>query len=163
MNHRFLTLFLLSAAALSPVDLPELPSSNARWLNGVVPKLAAKKPTILFVFARDCGNCRRTHAFVNQLHSRLGPRVNIVGVHTPEFDDEKDVSKLLKYARSVKISYPVIIDNDWQVWRALSNRYWPAMYLFDRDSKHFATYIGETHVDDDQARRIESEMYQLAR
>ena len=55
----------------------------------------------------------------------------MIGVHTPEFDFEKDVDNVRQAAKEMKIDYPIAIDNDHAIWRAFKNDIWPALYFVD--------------------------------
>ena len=67
----------------------------------------------------------------------------IIGVHTPEFDYEKDVEKVKEALLGLDVPYPVALDNDWKTWRTYRNRYWPAMYLLDKAGTIRYVHIGE--------------------
>lgn len=151
MRH-LLFLWLLSASAAAAIELPAFQMSG--WLNAP-PALEPEKFTLLFVFTRDCGNCHRSHPFINAMQARYGNKVRFIGVHSPEFSWEKDIAKLRAYAERMAIRYPVYRDDDMRVWNALDNRYWPAFFLFDNRGKHVATFVGETHPGDGNAQRIE--------
>ena len=122
---------------------------------------AQGKSTLVFFFTRDCGNCHRSHTFMNAMQARYGARVNFIAVHTPEFSSEKDVGKLRTYAERMGIRYPVYRDDEMKIWNALDNRYWPAFFLFDARGNHSATFVGETHPGDTNAQRIESALSRL--
>jgi hypothetical protein len=55
----------------------------------------------------------------------------VVGVHTPEFEFEKDVDNVRRALKEMRVSYPVAVDNDYAIWRAFKNQYWPALYFVD--------------------------------
>lgn len=154
---------LCLATVLIPVNALDYPSFSARaeyWLSGKLPR-QSQGPTLLFIFTRDCGNCHRSHAFLNQVEKKFGKELQIIGIHTPEFSWEKDPVRLRAYAATNHIAYPIYLDSDMEVWRALENRYWPAFYLFDGDNRHVQTFIGETHAGDANARSIESAIIAL--
>lgn len=67
----------------------------------------------------------------------------IIGVHTPEFNYEKDIDKVKDALVRLDVPYPVALDNDWKTWRAYRNRYWPAMYLIDKAGDIRYVHIGE--------------------
>jgi hypothetical protein len=50
-------------------------------------------------------------------------------VHTPEFSFERDVANVRRATRDMRVDYPVVIDNEYEIWQAFSNQYWPALYL----------------------------------
>jgi thiol-disulfide isomerase/thioredoxin len=67
----------------------------------------------------------------------------VIGVHTPEFFFEHDIELVRKAVRDRGISYPVAADNDYAVWRAFSNNYWPALYFLDREGTVRDQHFGE--------------------
>lgn len=84
---------------------------------------------------------------MRELHQRYADTdVHLISVHTPEFDHEKDVEKVRAQAREHGLDYPIAIDNDWTIWRAYQNRYWPALYLIDRHGIVREHHAGEIHV-----------------
>ena len=77
--------------------------------------------------------------------------LEIIGVHTPEFDYEKELSNVQAAVESLDVTWPVAIDNEWQTWRAYNNRYWPAMYIIDKSGNLRHLKIGEGQYDHTEA------------
>ena len=71
----------------------------------------------------------------------------IIGVHTPEFNHEKDIDNVKESLGRLDVPYPVTLDNEYQTWRAYRNRYWPAMYLLDKAGNIRYVHIGEGAYD----------------
>lgn len=91
------------------------------------------------------------------MEARLEPKgLQIIGVHTPEFDHEKIRKNIVSKAAEFGLHHPIMIDNDFSYWQAMHNRYWPAYYIIDKQGRIRAVYYGETHEDDRQAKQIES-------
>jgi thiol-disulfide isomerase/thioredoxin len=67
----------------------------------------------------------------------------VIGVHTPEFAFEKDVANVRRASVSLGVRYPVIIDNDFGIWRAFNNRAWPALYFIGADGRIRHHVLGE--------------------
>jgi hypothetical protein len=67
----------------------------------------------------------------------------IIGVHTPEFNYERDIDNVREALVNLDVPYAVAIDNDWQTWRAYNNRYWPAKYIIDKAGHIRHIHIGE--------------------
>ncbi len=67
----------------------------------------------------------------------------IIGVHTPEFNHEKDIDNVKESLVRLDVPYPVALDNEYETWRAYRNRYWPAMYLLDKAGNIRYVHIGE--------------------
>ncbi len=75
----------------------------------------------------------------------------VIGVHTPEFNYEKDLNNVKEALVRLDVPYPVALDNDWKTWRAYRNRYWPAMYLIDKAGEVRYLHIGEGDYDRTEA------------
>ena len=64
-------------------------------------------------------------------------------MHTPEFDFERDLANVRQAATEMKINYPVALDNDYKVWQAFGNQYWPALYFVDAEGHIRHQVFGE--------------------
>jgi cytochrome c biogenesis protein CcdA/thiol-disulfide isomerase/thioredoxin len=100
------------------------------------------KVVLIDFWTYSCINCLRTLPYLKAWHEKYKDQgLVIIGVHTPEFAFEKDISNVQKAVNDLGISYPVAIDNDRTIWKAYRNKYWPAHYFIDRTSlvryKHF--------------------------
>jgi hypothetical protein len=71
----------------------------------------------------------------------------VIGVHSPEFAFERNVSNVRAAVASLKIGYPVAIDNDYKIWRAFGNEYWPAHYFIDAQGRTRYHHFGEGEYD----------------
>jgi hypothetical protein len=67
----------------------------------------------------------------------------VVGVHTPEFPFEHDAANVVRESLGDRVGYPVALDNDYGVWRAFDNHYWPALYLADAEGRIRYHHFGE--------------------
>jgi len=113
------------------------PEFGQLWLNTAFPlSLRSLRGQVVLVDFWDytCVNCIRTLPYLKEWNARYsGKGLTIVGVHTPEFYFAS-VTELVQLAvRDFGITYPVVLDNDYQIWQAFANRYWPAKYLVDPD------------------------------
>ncbi len=79
----------------------------------------------------------------------------MIGVHSPEFEIEKDRGRVERFAAKFKITHPIFIDNDFAYWNALGNKFWPEFYLADRQGVIRGRLRGEMHEDSEQARRFD--------
>ena len=79
----------------------------------------------------------------------------VIGVHSPEFAFEKDLGNVREATRKLGVTYPVVIDNDFVIWKAFKNHYWPAFYFIDGQGRIRATKVGEGEYDTSE-RRIQS-------
>lgn len=137
---------LAAAARARDVEMPEF-TGISRWLNTDQPltKEGLKGKVVLVDFwTYSCINCIRTFPHVTSWHEKYAAQgLVIVGVHTPEFDFEKQEDNVRAALAKYGITYPVAMDNDYKTWRAYSNRYWPAHYLMDRQGRLRYTHFGE--------------------
>jgi alkyl hydroperoxide reductase subunit AhpC len=83
---------------------------------------------------------------LRELHQRFAEEeVVLIGVHTPEFEREKDIEAVRSELGRQDLRYPIAIDNDWRIWKAFENHYWPALYLIDKQGRVRAHHRGELH------------------
>src|SRR5205809_852953 len=82
--------------------------------------------------------------------------LSVVGVHTPETDDEHDAGRLARFVKDNDISWPVVIDSDYAVWERYGVDAWPTVLLIDRGGTIRATFVG-----DDKAAAIEEALAKL--
>jgi hypothetical protein len=92
-------------------------------------------------------------------YEHLGLRV--IGIHTPEFEFEKEREQVVRVAKRHGSDYPIMMDNDYSYWRALQNRYWPSFYLIDQTGEIVVTGYGEMHAGEKRAEAIETAIKQL--
>jgi len=81
--------------------------------------------------------------------------LSVIGLHAPEFEREKSAANVRREAARLGVTWPVALDNDFRMWDALGNRYWPTIYLIDRKGRIRQVHSGETHEGTDEALRIE--------
>jgi cytochrome c biogenesis protein CcdA/thiol-disulfide isomerase/thioredoxin len=125
--------------------LPSLDGAVA-WINSPPLTASQLKGKVILVdfWTYSCINCIRTIPHVKALHERYGKDgLVVIGVHTPEFAFERDLRNVRKAVKDFGISYPVAVDNDWKIWRAFSNRFWPAHYLADASGRLRYHHFGE--------------------
>src|SRR3954447_9898217 len=96
------------------------------------------------IWTYSCVNWLRTLPYVRAWHERYRDRgLVVVGVHSPEFGFEHYLDNVRRAAGELGVGYPVVIDNDFAIWRSLDNHYWPAVYLVDRDGRVGFHHFGE--------------------
>ena len=125
--------------------LPSIDGAVA-WLNSapLTNDQLRGKVVLIDFWTYSCINCIRTVPHVRALHERYArDGLVVIGVHTPEFAFERDLGNVRKAVRNFGITYPVAVDNDWTIWRAFSNRYWPAHYLADASGRLRYHHFGE--------------------
>ena len=125
-----------------------------RWVNS--PPLTADalrgKVVLVDFWEYTCVNWIRTSPYVKAWHrdyADLG--LVVIGVHAPEFEFGKLAPNIDQGIRDHGLTFPVAIDNDFHVWRALGNNAWPAAYLFDAEGGLAGQWIGEGGYDDTEA------------
>jgi thiol-disulfide isomerase/thioredoxin len=122
-----------------------------RWLN--TQPLTAEglrgKVVLVDFWTYTCINWLRTLAYVRAWAEKYGELgLVVVGVHTPEFPFERNVDNVRQAADDMNVRYPIVVDSDYEVWRAFSNRYWPAVYIADARSAIRHHQFGEGGYDD---------------
>ncbi len=112
------------------------------WINSKplhIEKLRGKVVLVDF-WTYSCINCIRTLPYLKKWHEKYKDKgLVIVGVHTPEFEFEKEAPNVKAAVKKYGISYPVALDSDMRTWEAYDNHYWPAKFLIDKDG--FVTYV----------------------
>ncbi|MBI1957289.1 MAG: redoxin domain-containing protein [Candidatus Niyogibacteria bacterium] len=92
----------------------------------------------------SCVNCQRTLPYLRDWWSKYKDKDFILlGVHSPEFEFEKDPRNVEAALKKFGVEWPVVLDNDHVIWDAFANRYWPAKYLADRKGEIVYTHFGE--------------------
>jgi thiol-disulfide isomerase/thioredoxin len=111
--------------------------------------LIGKKVILLDFWTYSCINCIRTLPYLTAWDSRYASQgLEIVGIHTPEFDFEKDINNVQAAVQKFGINYPVILDSNYGTWNAYSNQYWPHEYLIDLAGYIVHDQIGEGNYDE---------------
>jgi thiol-disulfide isomerase/thioredoxin len=106
--------------------------------------LIGKKVILVDFWTYSCINCQRTIPYLNAWYQKYKDSgLVIVGVHTPEFDFEKNISNVQAAVLKAGIKYPVVLDNNMGTWNAYDNQYWPNEYLIDIDGYVVHNHIGE--------------------
>jgi thiol-disulfide isomerase/thioredoxin len=122
-----------------------------RWVNSAPLTADALRGKVVLVdfWEYTCVNWIRTSPYLKAWHrdyAELG--LVVIGVHAPEFEFGKKAGNIDRGIRYHGLTYPVAIDNDFMVWRALGNDAWPAMYLFDAEGELVDRWVGEGGYDD---------------
>jgi thiol-disulfide isomerase/thioredoxin len=132
-----------------PVHAPEFPP-NVRWLQGMPQKMAELRGKVVLIDFWDytCVNCIRTLPYVKEWHRRYADHgLQVIGVHAPEFSFARESGNVLRAVREHGIEYPVVLDNEYAIWQAYANRYWPAKYLVDGQGYLRYLHFGEGAYD----------------
>jgi cytochrome c biogenesis protein CcdA/thiol-disulfide isomerase/thioredoxin len=117
--------------------IPSL-SGAVQWLNSppLTPEALKGKVVVVDFWTYSCINCLRSIPYVRAWAEKYRDQgLVVIGVHTPEFAFEKNVDNVKQAVADLKIGFPVAIDNDYAIWRAFKNRYWPADYFVDAQGR----------------------------
>ena len=132
-----------------------LPSLKAeRWVNSspLTPEGLAGKVVLIDVWEYTCINWIRTAPYVKAWHRDYAPLgLVVIGAHAPEFEFGKLAKNIDRGIRDHELTYPIAIDNDFSIWRAIGNNVWPAKYLFDGQGKLVKRWLGEGQYDEIEA------------
>ena len=134
-------------SSTGPARSPLAPLDEAAvWLNS--PPLTAESlrgRTVLVDFwTYSCVNWLRTLPYVRAWAQRYREQgLVVIGAHAPEFKFEHDLDNVRRAIAELEVGYPVVIDNDFAIWRAFDNHYWPAIYLVDSDGRVRFHHFGE--------------------
>ncbi|WP_219216961.1 cytochrome c biogenesis protein DipZ [Variovorax boronicumulans] len=121
-----------------------------QWLNSEPLTTAQLRGKVVLVdfWTYSCINCLRALPYVRAWAEKYKDQgLVVIGVHSPEFAFEKDVGNVRKAVKDLKLDYPVAIDNDFTVWRAFKNQYWPAHYFIDAKGNIRYHHYGEGEYD----------------
>lgn len=123
-----------------------------KWLNTDKPLTINElkgKVVLIDFWTYTCINCIRTLPHVTSWHDKYKDQgFVVIGVHTPEFEFEKDTNNVLKAMKQYNIHYPVAQDNSFGTWNNYNNQYWPAEYLIDAKGSIRRTHFGEGKYDE---------------
>ena len=123
------------AAVQLPVEgaMPSLDGAT-EWLNSPSLTAAGLRGRVVLVdfWTYTCINWLRTLPYLRAWADKYQQHgLVVIGVHTPEFDFEHDLDNVRRAATDLRVDYPVVIDNDYRIWDAFANHYWPALYFVD--------------------------------
>jgi thiol-disulfide isomerase/thioredoxin len=126
-------------------EMPAFEGATA-WLNSepLTPDALRGKVVVVDFWTFTCINWLRTLPYLRAWFAAYaGGGLVIVGVHTPEFGVEHDIDNVRRAAGAMGVEYPIAIDNDYAVWNAFSNQYWPALYIADAHGRIRHHHFGE--------------------
>jgi cytochrome c biogenesis protein CcdA/thiol-disulfide isomerase/thioredoxin len=135
---------------LSPMEnAPEL-IGGQQWFNSKPLTISQLRGKVVLVdfWTYTCINCIRTFPYTKAWWVKYKDKgFVLVGVHTPEFEFEKDATNVGRAIKDFGITYPVVQDNNYTIWNAYGNQYWPADYLIDKKGVIRDTHFGEGDYD----------------
>jgi thiol-disulfide isomerase/thioredoxin len=142
-KHPYMVLALLLITAVGAIgavtrpqrydEIPSLSGATA-WLNTQPLTTADLKGKVVLVefWTYTCINWRRTLPYVRAWQKRYKDKgLLVIGISTPEFSFEHDINNVRRAAKEMDMDFPIAVYNNYGVWRAFDNEYWPAMYFID--------------------------------
>jgi len=135
------------SAAQLPIEgeLPSLGSATG-WLNSqpLTPAGLRGKVVLIDFWTYTCINWLRTLPYVRAWAEKYKDQgLVVIGVHSPEFEFEKNLDNVRLAAKDMSVDYPIAIDSDHAIWRAFKNQYWPALYFVDAQGRIRHHQFGE--------------------
>ena len=146
-------IFITAGCQAAPTD-KETPAPMATDFTGITDWVGTKplkladlkgKVVVVHFFAQGCINCVHNYPYYRAWSKKYAEDKDfvLIGIHTPEFDAEKDLDRLKGQLEKHKLTFPVAIDNDFATWKAWKNEYWPAIYLIDAEGRLKGVRSGE--------------------
>ena len=134
------------------VPMPSLGGATG-WINSAPLDPAELRGRVVLVdfWTLTCINWLRTEPYVrawSQAYRNDG--LVVIGVHTPEFSFEHDIDRVRQATTDRAIDYPVALDNDYGIWSAFDNHYWPALYFIDADGNVRDRHFGEGRYEESE-------------
>jgi len=132
--------------------MPEF-AAGTPWLNSapLTRERLRGKVIVVDFWTYSCINCLRAQPYINAWYSRYRDSgLVIIGVHSPEFGFEKDSANVRMLIAKFGIKYPIALDNDFALWKAYNNRFWPAHYFIDATGKVRGHHFGEGKYDESE-------------
>ena len=126
-------------------ELASLERANG-WLNSppLTPSALRGKVVLIDFWTYTCINWRRTLPYVRAWAEKYKDQgLVVIGVHAPEFSFERDLTNVRWAVKDMRIDFPVATDNDFAIWRAFNNQYWPALYFIDAQGRVRHQFFGE--------------------
>lgn len=125
------------------------------WFNSQPLTIAGLRGRVVLVefWTHECINCLHVLPHTKALYDKYArDGLVVIGVHTPEYDEERDPANVKAAIARHGITWPVAMDNGYQTWNAYGNRFWPALYLIDRDGRVVYSHFGEGNYEETEAR-----------
>lgn len=132
---------------------PEI-QPGGQWFNSAPLTIGSLRGKVVLVdfWTYSCINCIRTLPYIKNWYEKYEDKgLVVIGVHSPEFEFEKDPKNVQSAITDFELKYPIVQDNNFDTWKAYQNQYWPAKYLIDRYGKVRYTHFGEGEYDTTEA------------
>jgi len=132
-----------------PYPAPEIGGIEA-WINSPPLQLSQLKGKVVLIdfWTYSCINCIRTLPYLKEWYAKYHDKgLEIIGIHSPEFEFEHDLDNVKNAVKKDGILYPVALDNDFVTWQRFHNQYWPAHFLIDKNGNVVYEHFGEGEYD----------------
>jgi thiol-disulfide isomerase/thioredoxin len=117
----------------------------------LTPEALRGKVVLIDFWTYSCINCLRSLPYVKAWYEKYKDHgLVIIGVHSPEFAFEKDLGNVQRAVDALGVTYPVALDNNFAVWQAFKNRYWPAHFFIDATGRIRGHHFGEGSYDESE-------------
>jgi thiol-disulfide isomerase/thioredoxin len=119
---------------------------GGQWLNSkpLSIKELRGKVVIVNIWVHSCINCHNSLPTLREWYKKYKDQgLEIVGVHTPEFESDKDLAQTAASLKEDGVTWPIMQDNNEATWKAYNNQFWPAFYIVDRNGMIRSTHAGE--------------------
>lgn len=139
----------LQNGVTTPYRAPSIDGIDA-WINSKPLQINGLQGKVILIdfWTYSCINCIRTLPYLNDWYRKYHDKdLVIIGVHTPEFDFEKNLENVKNAVAQDEIKYPVALDSHFVTWQNFNNQYWPAHYLIDKNGYVVYTHFGEGEYD----------------
>lgn len=131
------------------------PEIGQTWINADPISLRSLRGQVVLLdfFDYTCVNCLRTLPYILEWRRRYQDKGLVtIGVHAPEFYFSRTAQHVITAAQDLGLDYPIVLDNDYQIWQAFANKCWPSKYLIDKDGYIRYFHMGEGgYVDFEEA------------
>jgi cytochrome c biogenesis protein CcdA/thiol-disulfide isomerase/thioredoxin len=148
---QFLPATELKNALSKPYPAPKI-DGILQWINSEPLDLTTLqkqgKVVLIDFWTYSCINCVRTLPYIKNWHEKYHDKgLVIIGVHSPEFEFEKNLENIQQAVKDDGIKYPVAVDSDLATWNNFKNSYWPGHYLINKQGQVVYTHFGEGEYD----------------
>lgn len=127
------------------LQAPEL-TGIIHWINTEPLTLQALRGKVIGLefWTYSCGNCDGAVSEMNALFEKYRmDGFTLLGVHSPELDSDKELSHIQDYIYKKRLTFPIAVDNDMMTWMTYGQKYWPTLYLIDKQGRIRSRHIGE--------------------
>lgn len=146
INHPIVA---LQNALVHPYAAPDIEGITA-WINSPPLTMSSLKGKIVLIdfWTYSCINCIRTLPYLKGWYEKYHDKgLVIIGIHTPEFEFEKNLDNVKNAVKEAGLQYPVALDSQFDTWQNYHNQYWPAHYLIDKEGRVVYAHFGEGDYD----------------